>query len=215
MLCFGLCVQASQVEETVPPMPKFYLNNQPATVTIQDLSGLVTRPLRVLVRRNNQLRGEEWIQVYALGARVGENLRMEMSVPSPGLRMTLYRILHEESGDRYLTMPVSTYFDVPRATAYKEKIQPFREEFFIVVFEKTDSPNEKNVNVRYFEERVRHLVIDSIKTNFLFSALKFKMKDYFASAKAGEFFERDVQSLMDRFIKPRRIYLIRVWKASA
>ncbi len=201
-----------QADEGVPRLPKFYLNGKPATLTVQDLSGFGTRPLRLLVQRNNRAHKEEIFQVYALGAREGEDLRIVLATPTPGMRVTLYKILHEADGARYLSMPSSVYFDKPGEIPYQEKIGPFREAFFIVAFEKTNSPDEKDINVRYFEERVRKLVIGAYKTNFLFSSLKLKMKD-FADPDAQAFFERDAQLLVGRLIDPRRIFLIRLWKA--
>jgi hypothetical protein len=165
----------------------------------------------LLVERNNRKHREELIQTYALGAREGDGLGIEMAAPLAGMRVTLYKILQEPDGSRYLSMPSSVYFDKPGQTLYREKTAPFREAFFIIVYEKTDSPDEKEINVRYFEERVRRLSV-AAKTNFLFSSLKLKMKD-FADLKAGEFFERDAQLLVDRLIDPRRIFLVRIWKA--
>ena len=55
--------------EDVPRLPRFFLNGKPALVTVQDLSGLGTRPLRLLLQKNNKAHGDELIQVYALGAR--------------------------------------------------------------------------------------------------------------------------------------------------
>lgn len=206
----GIFPRSLMAEESAPQLPKFYLNGDPATLTVQDLSGFGTRPLRLLVNRNNRKYRDELIQVYALGAREGEDLRIKMASPFPGMRVTLYKILQGQDGSRYLSMPSSVYFDKPGETNYREKTEPFREAFFIVVFEKTDSPDEKEINVRYFEERVRKLSI-AAKTNFLFSTLKLKMKD-FSGPEAGEFFERDAQLLVDRLIDPRRIFLIRIWK---
>jgi len=208
----GIFPPPLKAAESVPPLPKFYLNNKPVVLTIQDLSGFGTRPLRLLVQRNNRAHKNELIQVYALGAREGEALRIELATPLPGMRVTLYKILHEPDGSRYLSMPASVYFDAPDEKLYQETIGPFREAFFIVAFEKTDSPGEKNINVRYFEERVRNLGITAYKTNFLFSSLKLKMKD-FADPDTRGFFERDAQLLVDRLRDPRRIFLIRIWKA--
>lgn len=207
--CFS--TPASATEGVPPQLPEFYLNDQPVTLTVQDLSGLGTRPLRLLVERNNRAYGDELIQVYALGAREGDDLRIQMVLPSSGVRATLYKILHEPGGARYLSMPVSVYFDETPEAIYREKVGPFKEEFFILAFEQTDSPNEKNVNIRYFEERVRNLSIAAYKTNFLFSSLKIKMKD-FGGDKAGAFFERDAQLLVNRLVHPRRIFLVRIWK---
>ncbi len=198
--------------EKLPQLPKFFLNNKPVTPTVQDLSGFGTRPLRLLVQRNNRAHKDELIQVYALGAREGEDLRIALAVPMPGMRVTLYKILHEMDGSRYLSMPTSVYFDEPGETPYREKIGPFREAFFLITLEKTDSSELKDINIRYFEERVRKLVIGAYKTNFLFSSLKLKMKD-FADPDAKTFFERDAQLLVDRLMDPRRIFLVRLWKA--
>jgi hypothetical protein len=202
-----------RAEEGVPREPKFYLNGKPVDLTVQDLSGFGTRPLRLLVQRNNRAHGDELIQAYALGAGEGEDLRIELAVPLPGMRVTLYKLLQEPEGARYLSMPISVYFDQPGEMPYQEKIGPFREAFFIAVFEKTDSPGEKEINIRYFEERVRRLLV-AAKTNFLFSSLKLKMKD-FADPDTRGFFERDAQLLVDRLIDPRRIFLIRLWKSAA
>jgi hypothetical protein len=216
VLAMGLCSFStiSAASETLPKLPEFSLNGEPAALTVQDLSGLGTRPLRLLVERNNRAYGDELIQVYALGVREGDELALKLRLLSPGMRVTLYKILHESNGARYLSMPASFYFDEAREKVYQEKVEPFKEEFFVIVFEKTDSPDEKNVNIRYFEERVRHLSIASYKTNFWLSSLKIKMKD-FEGDKAGEFFERDAQLLFDRFVQPQRIFLVRIWKASA
>jgi len=201
-----------RAEENIPQPPKFFLNGEPASLTIQDLSGFGTRPLRLLVQRNNRAHKDELMQVYALGAREGEDLKVELAAPLPGMRVTLYKILHEPNGSRYLSMPSSVYFDKPGETFFQEKLGPFREAFFIITFEKTDSSERKDINVRYFEERVRKLVIGAYKTNFLFSSLKIRMKD-FADPDAKVFFERDAQLLVNRLMDPRRIFLIRVWKA--
>jgi hypothetical protein len=211
LILSGFFLPASNAEEKVPELPQFYLNNKPAVLTVQDLSGFGTRPLRLLVERNNKTHREELIQVYALGAAEGDELKVLLSTPVPGMRVTLYKILHAADGSRYLNMPLSTYFEKPGDTFYREKIGPFREAFFIITFEKTDSAEAANINVRYFEERVRKLVIGSYKTNFLFSSLKIKMRD-FADPVAKNFFERDAQLLVDRLIDPQRIFLIRLWK---
>jgi hypothetical protein len=211
--CARLSSPVFAADEALPQVPKFFLNDKPAVLTVQDLSGLGTRPLRLLVQRNNRARGDEMFQVYALGAREGEELGVALALPSPGVRATIYKILHEPGGARYLSMPLSVYCEEARETVYREKVGPFKEEFFIIVFEKTDSPHEKNVNERYFEERVRNLKIAAYKTNILFSSLKIKMKD-FGSDQAGEFFERDAQVLVDRLIHPKRIFLVRIWKAA-
>jgi len=209
----SLFLSAANAEEPVPALPGFFLNDKPAVLTVQDLSGFGTRPLRLLVERNNKAHKDELIQVYALGAAEGDELRMVLTTPLPGMRVTLYKILHAADGSRYLNMPLSTYFEKPGDTLYREKIGSFREAFFIITFEKTDSPEAANINVRYFEERVRKLVIGSYKTNFLFSSLKVKMKD-FADPAARSFFERDAQLLVGRLIDPR-IFLIRLWKIDA
>lgn len=212
---FGVCVSAGPLcadEDVVTPVPGFSLGGKPATLTVQDLSGFGTRPLRLLVQRNNGAHEDELIQVYALGVREGEDLGIVLTAPLAGMRVTVYKILHEQGGSRYLSMPSSVYFDQPGETVYREKIGPFREVFLIIVFEKTDSPDEKDINVRYFEERVRNLVIGSYKTNFFFSSLRLKMKD-FADPETRGFFERDAQVLIDRLVDPQRIFLVRLWKA--
>ena len=76
----------------------------------------------------------------------------------------------------------------------------------------TNSPVEKDVNVRYFEDRVRNLVIGSYKTNWRLSKLKLKLRD-FADDQMKDFYERDAQTLIDRLINPSRIFLVRIWKA--
>lgn len=217
-LCLGvltasLLLECSvMAEEKIPQLPRFFLNGQPASLTVQDLTGLGTRPLRVLLRRNNEARGDEWIRIYAVGAREGDALRVVYAAPVPGMRVTLYKILRVENGLRYLSMPVSVYFKEAGEKSFEEKLEPFREEYFIIVFEKTDSPEEKDVNVRYFEERVRNLVIGSYKTNWRLSSLKLKMRDL-ADDQVKNFYERDAQDLIDRLIDPRRIFLVRIWKA--
>jgi hypothetical protein len=213
LLAAAFCLtRLSMASEDAPKLPAFYLDGQPAAVTVQDLSGLATRPLRLLIARNNKARGEEWIQAYALGARGGEDLRVNFAAPIPGMRVTLYKIVREEKGPNTLSMPSTVYFAEAGENSYQEKIEPFKEIFFIVVFEKTDSSDEKDVNVRYFEERVRDLVIGSYKTNWRLSSLKLRMRD-FANDQAREFYDRDAQVLIDRLIDPRRIFLVRVWKA--
>jgi len=207
----GLFSSSLRAEDDVPQLPKFYLNDKPVVLTIQDLSGFGTRPLRLLVQRNNREHHDELIQVNALGAREGEDLKIVLATPLAGMRVTLYKILHETEGSRSLSMLTSVYLDKPGEKIYQEKVGSFREAFFIITFEKTDAPEEKDINVRYFEERVRKLVIGAYKTNFLFSSLKLKMKD-FADPDAQAFFERDAQLLVDRLRDPRRIFLIRLWK---
>jgi hypothetical protein len=207
----GIFQAPLRAEEDVPPLPGVFLNDKPAVLTVQDLSGFGTRPMRLLVQRNNRAHKQELIQVYALGVRAGEDLRVALAAPCAGMRATLYRIAHESDGSRYLSMPTSVYFDKQGETLYREKVGSFREAFFIITFEKTESPEEKDMNVRYFEDRVRKLVIGAYKTNFLFSSLKIKMKD-FADPDAQAFFERDAQLLVSRLIDPRRIFLVRFWK---
>ena len=199
--------------DETPKLPRFLLNGAAVSVTIQDLSGLGTRPLRLLVEKNNKARGEPLIQVYALGAHEGDALRMEWGVPAPGMRATLYRVLHDSKGGRYLSMPVTGYFEAPGEAVYQEKVEPFREEFFILVFEKTGDAAAQNMNIRYFEEPGRRLSMASYKTNLLFSSLRFKMKDP-ENPRPGVFIERDAQVLVDRFIGLQRIFLFRIWKSA-
>ncbi len=190
---------------------KFKVNGEPAAVTVQDLSGLVTRPLRLLIKRNNKLHDENFMNVFATGVREGDALEAEISSPLAGVRVTVYQLLCAKDGTRYLSMPASIYFSEPGQAPYRERIGPAKEEFLILVFEKTDSPGEKNIQIRYFEERMRKLVIDSYKTNLFLSSLKFKLKD-FGGDGAGEFFERDAQLLVDRFIHPQQIVMVRLWR---
>lgn len=214
LACLGLFaawapVSFAEDAPAMPSRPRILINGEPATVTIQDLSGLGTRPMRLLVERNNQAHSDERIQVYAVGARTGDQLRLEWAALVPGTRATLYRVFHGlTKADRYLNMPVSGYFAEPGAASYEEKIDPFREEFFVLVFDRTGNAAVKNLNVSYFDEPGRRLSMASYKTNLLFSSLKFKMKD-----PQGGFVERDAQDLVDRFTDPQRIFLIRVWKA--
>lgn len=198
-------------DESTIPFPKVSLNGEAGNVTVQDLSGLISRPLRLLVKRNNEAHGAEFIQVHALGVRVGDELKVKLAVPLPGVRATVYQIKREKDGPRYLSMPASVYFAEANTATYEERIEPFEQEYLILVFEKTDSPDEKNVQIRYFEERVRHLVVQSYKTNVLFSSLKLKMRD-FGEADTGTFFERDAQLLIDRLVNAQKIFLIRLWQ---
>jgi hypothetical protein len=200
--------------EDILPLLKFYLNAQPAVVTVQDLSGLATRPLRLLIKRNNQARDREFVQAYAMGVREGDDLTMELTMATMGVRATIYKIVREKGGPRYLSMPASVYFtDSANVNVYKERIEPFEEECFIIIFEKTGSAEEKNIQIRYFEERVRNLVIASYKTNLLLSSLKFKLKDY-AGGETTKFFERDAQLLINRLNNPQQILLIRLWRVT-
>lgn len=200
----------ASAEEAVPQAPEIFLNGKPGNVTVQDLSGFGTRPLRLLVERNNRVRGEGFIGVYALGVRKGDELAAELVIPLPGTRATVYKIAREEDGHRYVSMPFSVYFPEAGAGRYQQRIESPDEEFLVAVFERTDSPDEKNIQVRYFEERVRKLAV-SFKTNLMFSALKMKMKDL-AADEAEKFFERDAQLLIDRLKAPQRILLIRLWR---
>ena len=198
-------------EDPSPVLPEFSVNGKAAELTVQDLSGLATRPLRLLIQRNNRARKFELMQVYALGVREGDDLEAEISVPSPGMRVTVYRLFRGEEGPRYLSMPFSHYFSEARPEIFREKMGPFDEEFLVVAYENTGSPDLKNIQVRYFEEKARRLVLSSFKTNITFSSLKFKLKDY-GGDRDEKFFERDAQLLIDRFVDPRRIFMIRLWK---
>jgi len=198
--------------EEIPQAPKISLNGKPGNVTIQDLSGPGTWPLRALVNRNNKVRGNGFMQVYALGVRAGDELTMEIAVRTAGIRATVYKVFRGERGSpRYLSMPATFYFPEPKTGTYRERVAPFDSEYLLVVFEKTDSPDEKNIQVRYFEERERSLAITSWRTDLLFSTLVVKMKD-FGEGKTAAFFERDAQFLIDRMTNPQRIILIRMWK---
>lgn len=192
--------------------PQVDLNGKPAVVTVQDLSGLATRPLRVLMNRNNRARHAEFLRVYALGVHQGDLLRMQLLSRTPGTRATVYKIFREETeGARFLSMPASVYLGDALKGEFLETINSAGEEFLIVVYEKTDRPEEKSLQVRYFEERFRKLVIASFKTNLMFSSLKLKMKDLGDDAAEGSF-ERDAQLLIDRLERPQEIILLRLWK---
>ncbi len=197
--------------EDFPPQPAIYLNGKEEFPTIQELSGLTTRPLRLLVQRNNKSHGGEFMQPLALGVREGDELMIKADAPAPGERVTFYKIYREPQGARYLSMPVTVYHGEAAEAVYREKIKPFREEFFIVVHERAGSAENKNVHIRYFEERARKLVITSFRTNLMFSSLKFKMKD-FAEEDARGFFTENAQALVNRLIQPKRIYMLRLWK---
>jgi hypothetical protein len=108
-------------------------------------------------------------------------------------------------------MPASIYFPEAGAQTYTERIESSDEEFLIMVFEETRSPDNKNVQIRYFEEKVRKLVLSSYRTNLTLSSLKFKLKD-FGEDRESKFFERDAQLLVDRMINPRQIFILRLWR---
>ncbi len=195
--------------EKIPGAPVILRNGNPGHVTVQDLSGLSARPFRLLVNRNNEARGEGFGQVWALGVREGDELEVPLETVLPGMRVTLYKISHEKDDRLHVSMPYTEYFAEPATGRYRERFGPVEEEFWVVVFEKTDSPDEKNIQVRYFEERVRQLVITSFKTNFTLSSLKLKMKDD-ADRESGKFV-RDTQLLVDRLKAPQKILVIRLW----
>jgi hypothetical protein len=190
--------------------PKISLNGRPGNVTIQDLSGLGTRPLRLLVNKNNQLRGADFIQTFALGVNEGDDFVMDLDIRQPGTRVTVYKIFQSPGGPRYLSMPLSEYFPEATTGKFRERIEPFDEEVMIVVFEKTDSQEDRSVQVRYFEERVRKLVVASYETNLVLSSMKLKMRDL-NDTETSEFFESDGQLLIDRLENPERIFLVRLW----
>lgn len=209
MFVFAASLTAGEPEFKTP---EIFLNGKPAKVTVQDLSGFGTRPLRLLVNRNNKARGDGFFRVFAVGVRDGDALTAELVAKNAGVRATAYRIFRETNdGPRYLSMPASTYFPEPKAGEFREKVESAGEEFLIFVFEKTDAAEEKNIQVRYFEERVRKLVIASFKTNLTFSSLKLKMKDL-GGDETTRFFERDAQLLIDRMTMPQEILLFRLWK---
>ncbi len=213
-LAFFVFTFSAGAEEINLSLPDFYLNDQPENPRPQDLSGFLTRPLRLLVQRNNRLHGKGFMQPYALGVWQGDDFRIELASPPKGMRITLYRIFRDTSGSRYMSMPLSIYYNDFQKPVYVEKIEPFKEEFFIIVYEQTDSPNEKDVHVRYFEERVRNLMITSLRTNFTFSSLKLKMKDYAGDGAEG-FFTRDAQDMVSKLIHPKRVFFIRLWPAES
>jgi phosphotransferase system HPr-like phosphotransfer protein len=118
-------ISSLMAAEEAPSLPKFSLNGKPVTLTVQDLSGFGTRPLRLLVQRNNRAHHEELIQVYALGVSEGDDLKIQLATPLAGIRATVYKILHAPDGERFLSMPASVYFEKPGQTDYAEKIGPF------------------------------------------------------------------------------------------
>ncbi|HCM42434.1 MAG TPA: hypothetical protein DIS66_03880 [Candidatus Omnitrophica bacterium] len=210
LLFFCLSPSIEAATENAPSFPRLYLNEQSETPTVQALSGLATRPLRLLVQRNNKSHHDALMQPYALGAFFGDDLRIEMAAPEKGMSVTLYKIFREPRGERYLSMPVSIYYGDASPAVYEEKIKPFREQFFIVVYEETHSSDVKNQHIRYFEERPRKLAITSFRTNWMLSSLKFKMRDFAAGDSRGSFTE-SAQDLVDKLINPKRIYMLRLW----
>jgi hypothetical protein len=212
LLWNSLCSGTVRAEDATAPVPKIYLNGQSADVTVQDLSGFATRPLRILIERNNRIReNASFIRVFALGVREGDELMAEVAVSFPGIRMTVYKLFCSINGPRYLSMPASIYFFEAKTETYKERIESSDEEFLIMVFENTQSPDNKNIQIRYFEEKVRKLVLSSYRTNLTLSSLKFKLKD-FGEEQDSKFFERDAQLLVDRFIHPQQVFILRLWR---
>ena len=208
------CIAAAPLAQAADKNPLTVSRNaRTAEITVQDLSGFLSRPLRLLVERNNSSHGDGFIRVNALGVAPGDTIKAELRASEQGTRVTVYRIFRVNDGPRYLEMPLSVYLpDKPEPVVFKERIiDSPRDEYLIFVYEKTDSPNEKEVQIRYFEERVRKLVLDSFKTTLFFSSLKLKMKD-FSEGEVGHFFERDGQLLIDRMIRPQRIVILRLWK---
>ncbi len=210
IFCLAFLPLSVTFAEEAPPLPQFSLNGKVEVPTVQELSGLTTRPLRLLVQRNNKKHQDALMQPYALGVRTGDELLIKMASPRAGERVTLYKIFREPQGTRYLSMLVSLYHGEIGEPTYREKVSSFREQFFIVVYEQTHSPDVKNAHIRYFEERMRKLVIASFRTNLLLSSLKFKMKD-FAEDDARGFFTENAQTLIDKLIQPKRIYMLRLW----
>lgn len=196
--------------EEAPRLPRIYKNGQAETPTVQELGGIGARPLRALVNKNNEARGgEPWVLVHATGTHLGDQLRMELDPPAPGMRVTVYKLFRNMEGDRFFTMPLSMYHGKTNRPIYQEKIAPYRSKYLIVVYEKTGSPEKKSLNQLYFDECMRNLAVTSIKPNYKFCSLKFKMKDLASDEKA---FTKDVQELIDRFIEPQRIFVLRLWK---
>ncbi len=208
--CFVFLPWGFACAEEAPPLPQVSLNGKVEVPTIQELSGLTTRPLRLLVQRNNKKHQDAFMQPYALGVRNGDDLLIKMAAPRAGERVTLYKIFREPKGTRYLSMLASLYHGETGEPTYREKVSSFREQFFIIVYEQTNSPDVKNAHIRYFEEKMRKLVIASFRTNLLLSSLKFKMKD-FAEDDARGFFTENAQTLIDKLIQPKRIYMLRLW----
>lgn len=207
LLLFSRCLAAKEADL---PLPKIELNAQPAHVTVQDLSGFLTRPLRLLVRRNNQARADEFMQVYALGVGEGDELQVDLTPPQPGFRATVFKIVRKKGGIRVLTMPVSHYFGETEPMIFKERIEPSEQEFLLFVYEKTDSPDQKNEHIQYFESRERQLFIEAYRTNLWLSSLKLKLREVVDGGQE-ELFDRDAQKLIDCLVDPKRIFLIRLW----
>ncbi len=192
-----------------PLLPEIYLNGKIQNPTVQELGGIGTRPLRLLVEKNNKAHGDELIQVYAMGTREGDYFRIALVPPAPGTRVTLYKLIKNPDGDRFFTLPISIYYGEKGEAAYHEKIAPYISEYLIIAFEQTESPGKKSNNQLYFEERARNLAVKSIKPNIKLSSLKLKMKDVASQEKS---FTYDAQELIDRFINPQRIFVVRLWK---
>lgn len=200
---------AVSAAEDLPRAPAFYKNGKAEAPTVQDLGGIGTRPLRILVEKNNKAFGDELIQVYAAGTHVGDEFRFEFGEPAPGIRVTVYKLFRETNGSRYFTMPMSFYSGEVKDAVYRDKVTPYRSQYLIIVFEKTGAPEVRSANQLYFEECERNLSVTSIRPNLKFCSLRFKMKDL---ASDDDFFTKDVQELIDRFIQPQRIFVYRLWK---
>ncbi len=192
-----------------PSRPEVFINGQSADVTIQDLSGLATKPMRLLREQNNRAYADEIIQVYAVGAKTKDVIRLKWKSTIPKTRVTLYRVFHGlEKKNRFFDMPITEYYDDAGDGEYEEIITPFQEEFFLLIFERVLNSNDITPNVEYFKKMGTRVSIASYKTNLLFSSLKFKMGD-----STGKVIERDAQYLIDRFNRLERVFLLRVWKA--
>ena len=195
--------------EAAPERPHFYLNGKLETPTIQELGGIGARPLRCLVERNNKSHKDEWVQVYAMGTHQGDDLKIEWGAPAAGMRVSVYKLMKNSEGDRFFTLPLSIFHGEEGKTVYQEKIAPYRSEYLIITFEKTDSPHKKSANLLYFEDKKRNLLVKSMRPNLKLTSLKLKMQDVASQEKSFTF---DVQELIDRFINPQRIFIIRLWK---
>ncbi len=188
------------------PLPAVYLNGKVVKTTVQELGGIGTKPLRALVKKNNKAHGDELIQVYAMGTRDGDHLRIDIERLAPGVRATFYKLRRDTEGNRDFTMPLSIYSD---KISYYEKIAPYKSEYLIIVFEKTDRAEKKSANQIYFEEHPGNLIVKTMKPNLKLSSIKLKMQD---SAGKEKTFSYDAQELIDRFVNLQRIFVVRLWR---
>lgn len=212
-LCFAGPVPAYADTPDKLDNPRISRNGAAADVTVQELTGIVSRPFRVLIDRNNAKREDKYLRVHALGVTAGDILTAVLAAPEPGIRASVYRIFRlVKDGPRYFTMPLSVY--LPDSTApvlYTERIDSAGEEFLVFVFEQTGSRDNKGLQVRYFETPGLRLTIPQFRPNLWLTSFKLRMKDLAAGDNAP-IFERDAQLLIDRLVNPKRVVILRLWK---